>query len=410
MQKEFDIIIVGSGIIGATAAIALARQTRLRIAVLDMKKITHLLQLNQYGTRVSAISATSRQIFSNLQVWPAIKGKRVSPYVKMHVWDAAGDGKLDFASAAMGAANLGHIIEDDVIRASLTENFKNYPNIEVIAPVTLTHLLADEPDGITLLADNQYRYRARLLLAADGAHSWLRQQAGITLHSRAYQQSAIVTTVRTALPHHATAYQCFLASGPLAFLPLSEPHTAAIVWSTTTAAAAHLLTLSEQDFCRELAKAFSCKLGAVESATARFSYPLLMRHATQYVKPRFVLLGDAAHTLHPLAGQGVNLGLLDVACLVEVIDDALQAQRDFTSVATLRRYERWRKAENQTMLAFVDGINYLYTTNNTALTSLRLCGLNMLDRMQFIKEFFANYAAGKRSGLPALASVVSHAN
>jgi 2-octaprenylphenol hydroxylase len=206
------------------------------------------------------------------------------------------------------------------------------------------------------------------------------------------------------LPHQQTAYQRFLASGPLAFLPLQDAHTASIVWSTSAAEAQRLLALDDAQFCAELGAAFEFKLGNILHTGKRQCFNLQMRHANDYVKPRLALLGDAAHTIHPLAGQGVNMGLLDAASLTEVITKALARGRDFASIATLRRYERWRKAENLTMLAFVDGIKFIFANNNKAFQSMRLLGLTMMDKMQVIKHFFANYAAGNRGDLPELAS------
>jgi 2-octaprenylphenol hydroxylase len=403
MQKKYDIIIVGSGIIGATAAVALARNTKLTIALLDAKALPPSFALKDYSARVSAITPASQRIFQRLQVWSAISAKRISPYRNMQVWDAAGSGKLNFDSGAMRSGVLGYIVEDDVIRASLIEQMQQLDNLEVIAPVQLVTLL-EQAQGILLQADDGQTFSGKLLIAADGAHSWVRQQAGISIKNRAYEHDALVATVRTTLPHEQTAYQRFLATGPLAFLPLSDAHTASIVWSTTAIEAQRLLALSDEEFCHELGQAFGYRLGDIISASPRHSFNLQMRHANQYVKPGLALVGDAAHTIHPLAGQGVNLGLLDVACLVEVITKALAQNRDFASMSVLRRYERWRKAENMTMLAFVDGLKYLFGTENKAIQGVRTLGLNIMEKMQGTKHFFASYAAGNRSSLPLLAS------
>jgi 2-octaprenylphenol hydroxylase len=403
MQKKFDIIIVGSGIIGATAALALARNTKLTVALLDAKALPPSFVLKNYSARVSAITPASQRILQRLQVWQAIIAKRVSPYRNMQVWDAAGSGKLNFDSGAMRSGVLGYIIEDDVIRASLVEQFSQCANLEVIAPVHLV-TLQKQVDGMLLVAADGQTFSGRLLIAADGAQSWVRQQAGITIKNRAYEHDALVATVCTTLPHQQTAYQRFLASGPLAFLPLSDEHTASIVWSTSAAEAQRLLALTDEEFCRELGQAFDSRLGDIISVSPRHSFNLQMRHANHYVQPGLALVGDAAHTIHPLAGQGVNLGLLDVACLVEVVTKALAQNRDFASMSVLRRYERWRKAENMTMMAFVDGIKYLFAAENKAIQGVRTLGLNIMEKMHGTKHFFASYAAGNRSSLPILAS------
>lgn len=403
MQKNYDIIIVGSGIVGATAALALAQTTRLNIALLDAKKIPDTFALAECGARVSAISPASQRIFKRLRSWQGMAAKRVSPYRKMHVWDASSTGKMHIDCDAMQLPQLGHIIEDDVIRASLVESIKAFSNLDVIAPVQLAGLDVSA-ELATLTTGHGDVFSAKLIIAADGANSWLRAQAGITCKNHSYDHDALVATVQTSLPHQQTAWQRFLTSGPLAFLPLSDPHTSSIVWSTNPAHAQELLALNDEDFCLQLSNAINHQLGDVVAASPRLSFNLQMRHANNYIKPRLALVGDAAHTIHPLAGQGVNLGLLDVACLVEIIGQALPGNRDYGSVATLRRYERWRKAENATMLAFVDGIKYLFVNDNKIIQSVRSLGLNLTDKMQFIKHFFANYAAGNRFNLPQLAS------
>jgi 2-octaprenylphenol hydroxylase len=245
--------------------------------------------------------------------------------------------------------------------------------------------------------------QTQCLIAADGAESWVRQQVGIQLKTWAYQHTAIVTTVQTELPHAATARQRFLATGPLAFLPLSDPYRSSIVWSVTPEYAEKLMALSVAEFDVALATAFAHQLGAVQMITERHAFPLRMRHAQQYVRPRIALLGDAAHTIHPLAGQGVNMGLLDAATLAEVMITACRKQRDFASLATLRRYERWRKGDTLAMLAAIEALKHLFASELPPVQCLRNVGLNLTNRLPWLKQFLTDYALGKRGDLPSMA-------
>jgi 2-octaprenylphenol hydroxylase len=401
-MSQYDVIIVGAGIVGATAALALAKKTSLRIALLDSKNIACGWQENQTEGRVSAITLASQRIFQRLQVWDAISAKRVSPYKKMRVWDAHGDGEVEFDCAKLNTAALGYIIEDTVLRDSLLEALETKKNIHVLAPVELLSL-RENNFGRELTTAHHGVLQAKLIIAADGANSWLRDAAGIRLKTRAYEHDAIVATVKTTEPHAQTARQRFLASGPLAFLPLSNACESSIVWSATSELARELLACDDENFRKRLASASGNELGEIEAVTRRQSFSLQMRHADQYVKSGLALIGDAAHTLHPLAGQGVNLGLLDAVALVDVIASAHAKQRDYASFANLRRYERWRKGDNTAMLAFVALIKNLFASDLKPVKLLRNTGLNLTNKTDFVKNFLAEYAAGNRNDLPELA-------
>jgi 2-octaprenylphenol hydroxylase len=401
-MSTYDILIVGSGIVGATAALALAKKTALRIGLVDSKKITSEWAREQDDYRVSAISVASQRIFRNIQVWDAIQAKRVCPYQKMQVWDAGGAGIIDFDCRSIQMPELGHIIEDAVMRSSLAEQFSLYPNLDVIAPLQLISF-EETSEQVVVTADDGQCFSARLLVGADGGNSWVRKQAALDVTEWDYAQRAIVTTVQTALPHQFTAWQRFLATGPLAFLPLADTNKCSIVWSTMPEEATRLLALDQAEFQQELNQAFGEKLGVVTTTEPRYSFHLQMRHAKNYVKPRLALMGDAAHSIHPMAGQGVNLGLLDAAALVDVITDALVKKRDFSSLTVLRRYERWRKADNAMMLGFVEAIKYLFTSDAQWVARLRNTGMSMANKVDLMKNFFANYATGNRDDMPTLA-------
>lgn len=394
-------VVVGSGIVGATAALSLAKQTSLKIAVLDANSPVIYQQNEKYDFRVSAISLASKRIFENLQVWSAILAKRCSAYSHMQVWQDRAE--INFAAADVNEKMLGYIIEDNVMRQSLYEAFANYDNLHFLHPVKLSEL-QEKNDGIDLQTEHG-NISAKLVIAADGANSWVREQINVSLKTWDYQHTAIVTTVKTELPHKATARQHFLRTGPLAFLPLQDQNSSSIVWSVPPAEADALLALSDEDFQKALSVAFDYKLGAVTAVERRYHFPLIMRHAKNYVQSRIALIGDAAHTIHPLAGQGVNLGLLDAASLSEVIADACQKNRDFSSLATLRRYERWRKGDNLAMLAMVEVMKRLFVNEHKAVRSIRQMGLNLTDQLGSLKNILASYALGKRSDLPAICRV-----
>lgn len=378
----FDITLIGSGIVGSTLALALAKKTALNIAIID----SHSPSYDSH--RVSAISPASRKIFSDLHIWEQLSV--VSPYQKMHVWDAHSTGEIHFDSETMKLPALGYIIEDQHLRRILHESFK--AQLAFFHPVCLNSL-RETSQGFELIADDQ-QIATKLVIAADGANSWVRAHRKIELTSWAYGQTAIVATVNTALPHQQTAWQRFLSSGPLAFLPLSDPHTVSIVWSTQPDSAEKLMCMNDDEFSEALTDAFAHRLGQVTLVSERQCFPLRMRHARQYVQPRLALVGDAAHTIHPLAGLGVNMGLQDAMCLLDVIVNAVKKHRDFSSFATLRAYERARKNENLTLLAGVEGLKRLFASESALIQELRAVGLNMTNQASFLKNFFARYAVG----------------
>lgn len=400
---KFDIVIIGSGIAGATAAIALAKQTSLSIAVVEAKQPLPYEAKKNYHYRVSAISPASKNILENLGVWSSIQQKRISSYQKMCVWDAQGQGEIHFDCNTHHQNELGYIIEDNVIRSSLLEQFSQHSNIHFLCPLKLIALQENE-DHIELSTDDNKKIIAKLVIAADGANSWVREQTHIEIKSWDYQHTAIVATVKTELSHQATAWQRFLPGGPLAFLPLNDQHHCSIVWSASHNEAEHLMSLEENHFNDLLAEAFDHRLGKILATHDRHSFPLRMRHAKNYVHAHLALIGDAAHTIHPLAGQGINLGMLDAATLVEIIIAAQNQNRDFSSLATLRRYERWRKTDVVAMLAIVEGLKHLFASENYLIKTMRNAGLNFSNRAGLIKHFFVDYAAGKRGDMPELAT------
>ncbi len=401
MKSVYDVIITGSGVAGSVAALALAKNSSLKIAIIEAQAVSSEWKQGEYDHRVSAISLASKRILQHLGVWSDIQAKRIASYTHMHVWDECGVGKIDFDCDDIQASELGYIIEDRVMRTSLLQKMfattmDVYDGIKLVS-------LEKNPQHVELKTADGKVFSTKLLIAADGANSWVREQVKIEFKNRDYQQTAIVATVQTELPHQRTAQQRFLTTGPLAFLPLDDMHACSIVWSVTPELADELLALDDQAFIKKLEHAFEHRLGKITRVSQRYSFPLRMRHVKNYVEDRIALIGDAAHTLHPLAGQGVNLGMLDAATLVEVIITALEKNRDFASMNTLRKYERWRKSDNLVMLACVDMLKKVFVSDNAFVKNLRNTGLHFADQFSFLKNRLISHATGHRDDLPRLA-------
>lgn len=401
MKHLFDGIVIGSGIVGLTTALALAKND-FKIALVDAKPLN--LEINQanFDLRVSAITRSSENIFKNLQVWQDMAAVRISPYTRMRVWEEQGDGNIEFSADKIAELNLGHIIENRVIQNGLLKAIKDHANVQLFAPAKCVDLYHHE-DQIVLQFEGGEEIYAKLIIGADGANSWVRTRAEFELLKKDYDHHAIVATVKTELPHQKTARQRFLTDGVLALLPLSDAHLNSIVWSTNPAKAEMLMQLNDATFSKSLIDAFSTTLGNIQLQSKRESFPLTMRHVKQYAKPRIVLVGDAAHTVHPLAGQGVNLGLLDAASLVEILSAVQKDQRDIGLLQHLRKYERARKGDNQIMLLAMSGFKNLFGTENSAMVWARNLGLNLTDKAEPVKNLFIKKAMGLIGDIPSLA-------
>ncbi len=400
MALRYDLVIAGGGMVGATLACAL-RGCGLRIAVIEPHRLQRQWPADSVDLRVSAINVASERIFRALGVWAAMEARGVSPFEQMHVWDAGGRGEIHFDCAELGQPRLGHIIENRVVLAALLEGLDDGTEVEFWCPATL-EAFRPEGEGLRLeLADGTVM-ETRLLVGADGADSQVRRLAGIPARGWSYAQRALVAVVETQLEHQATAWQRFLPQGPLAFLPLRDGRSS-IVWSTTPERAEELLQMEAQEFCAALSEAFGHRLGQVRATGPRAAFPLRLQYAPRYVEERVVLVGDAAHTIHPLAGQGANLGLLDAAALAEMIRDAAARGRDFAARNVLRRYERWRKGDNLLTMAAMDGFNRLFGTPLWPLRLARNAGLSAVDACPPLKHRFMVHAMGLREDLPALA-------
>ncbi len=391
-RGELDAIIVGGGAIGAALALGLARDG-FDIALVEARAPTPWNPSDDVDLRVVALASDARLLFENLGVWTAIAGARIGPYRRMRVWDALAPGELAFDAAENGEAALGWIVENGLVQHALWSALGAEPRARVLCPAEVAGVDNDDEGVAATLADGT-RLRARVLVAADGAQSPLRKALGIDCDDRDYAQRAVVANVATARPHEETAWQRFLPGGPLAFLPLADGRSS-IVWSLPGAEAARVLALDDAAFRAELGAAFDFRLGEIVSSTPRAAFPLRLRLAKRYVAGRSVLAGDAAHVVHPLAGQGMNLGFRDVACLRRVLRDARDRGGDFGAPHVLRRYERERRSENALAAHGLDAIERLFGATDPLTPTLRGAGLALVDRLAPVKHVFAAIAAGR---------------
>jgi 2-octaprenylphenol hydroxylase len=387
-----DVIVVGAGMVGAATALALG-QAGLQVALLDQRAPQPDWKTEEFDRRVSAITRASQQFFEELGAWPGIVAERLAPYREMQVWDASGDGAIHFDSADIGEPDLGHIIENRVILKALHGQLAATETVQTRWSVELQAMQRDDTSARLELRDGA-TLEARLIVGADGAASWVRRTAGIVVTGWDYDHVAVVATVKPAQHHRDTAWQRFLPSGPLAFLPLPDGYCS-IVWSTSPEHAALLIDMDDADFARELQGAFENRLGPIEQTSARAGFPLRSFETRHYVKTRLALVGDAAHTIHPLAGQGVNLGLADARALRDVLVAARDRRRDPGARTSLRRYERWRRADNRGMLLAMDGFKRLFSSEHPLLRRARNLGLNLTDHLPPLKNLIMQQAMGK---------------
>lgn len=391
-KKHYQIVIIGGGMVGLSCAIALAQQS-ITVAIIE----NHLPLLNwdidDYSARVSAINAASVRWLEKISVWKDLRTQTFAPLRCLRVWDDLAGAEINFDSANLGKRELGFIVENREIVRALWEKASRMECIDLYCPQKPIEIKQTKAHCHVILA-NKTEINAELTVGADGSHSWLRQQLRIDLQKRPYDHDAIVAVIQTAKPHRDTAYQVFLPDGILAALPLHNKKHAAIVWSTSTNNAASLLAANNTTFALQLTNAFANKLGDIEMCSSRQSFPLVMRHVCHYVRPRFALMGDAAHTIHPLAGQGLNLGFMDAACLTQCLLAGYKKRNDLGDLRALRRYERWRKADNSIMLAAMRLFKETFASQSLMMVQLRAMGLQATDKMSFIKNYIMRYAMG----------------
>ncbi|HFK3153777.1 FAD-dependent 2-octaprenylphenol hydroxylase [Citrobacter sedlakii] len=391
-MQSVDVAIVGGGMVGLAVACGL-QGSGLRVAVLEQREPQPLAADAAPALRVSAINAASEKLLSRLGVWSEIVSHRVSCYHGMEVWDKDSFGRITFDDKSMGYSHLGHIVENAVIHDALWQKVRQSSDITLLAPAELQQVAWGENEAFLTLKDGTM-LTARLVIGADGAHSWLRNKADIPLTFWDYRHHALVATIRTEEAHGAVARQVFHGDGILAFLPLSDPHLCSIVWSLSPEEAERMQQADEAAFNQALTIAFDNCLGLCRVESERQAFPLTGRYARQFAAHRLALVGDAAHTIHPLAGQGVNLGFMDAAELIEELKRLHRQGKDIGQYLYLRRYERSRKHSAALMLAGMQGFRELFAGENPAKKLLRDIGLKLADTLPGVKPQLIRQAMG----------------
>ena len=401
-MSRFDVVVAGAGMVGAAAASLLAR-SGFSVAVIDRREPEPFDAKQPVGLRVSAISPGSADILGEAGAWRQVQRQRHCPYRRMVVEDRDESAVVDFDAVEFGLDHLGTIVENDLIRWSLWQSLLATGGVEIFCPERIVRLGRDNGKPLIELESGQ-TIRCSLLVAADGANSQIRGMLGIRQEHWEYGQQGLVGVVRTETNNPGVAWQRFLDSGPLAFLPLQDG-SSSIVWSLPELEAERLLGQDEPAFIEELQLAAAGGENhwpdAVQACGARAAFPLTMRLSERYVAGRTVLIGDAAHVVHPLAGQGVNLGLLDAAGLVEVLVAARRRETDFAGERTLEKFDRWRRSEAEVMARSMHGIKGLFVPEE--LGFLRRVGMGLIAGSWFAKEAMIRRAAGRHGNAPALA-------
>ncbi|MDN8557362.1 MULTISPECIES: FAD-dependent 2-octaprenylphenol hydroxylase [Citrobacter] len=391
-MQSVDVAIVGGGMVGLAVACGL-QGSGLRVAVLEQHVPQPLAADAAPQLRVSAINASSEKLLTRLGVWSDIVARRACCYHGMEVWDKDSFGRIEFDDQSMGYSHLGHIVENSEIHYALWQKAQRSPDITLLAPAEIQQVAWGENEAFLTLKEGAM-LTARLVIGADGANSWLRNKADIPLTFWDYRHHALVATIRTQEAHGAVARQAFHGEGILAFLPLSDPHLCSIVWSLSPQEAERMQQASVDEFNQALNIAFDNRLGLCSVESERQTFPLTGRYARQFAAHRLALVGDAAHTIHPLAGQGVNLGFMDAAELIDELKRLQRQGKDIGQYLYLRRYERSRKHSAAMMLAGMQGFRELFAGENPAKKLLRDIGLKLADTLPGVKPQLIRQAMG----------------
>ncbi|AYL67520.1 MULTISPECIES: FAD-dependent 2-octaprenylphenol hydroxylase [Citrobacter freundii complex] len=391
-MQSVDVAIVGGGMVGLAVACGL-QGCGLRVAVLEQHVPQPLAVDAPPQLRVSAINAASEKLLTRLGVWSDIVARRACCYHGMEVWDKDSFGRIEFDDQSMGYSHLGHIVENAEIHYALWQKAQRSPDITLLAPAEIQQVAWGENEAFLTLKEGTM-LTARLVIGADGANSWLRNKADIPLTFWDYRHHALVATIRTQEAHGAVARQAFHGEGILAFLPLSDPHLCSIVWSLSPQEAERMQQASVDEFNQALNIAFDNRLGLCSVESERQTFPLTGRYARQFAAHRLALVGDAAHTIHPLAGQGVNLGFMDAAELIDELKRLHRQGKDIGQYLYLRRYERSRKHSAAMMLAGMQGFRELFAGENPAKKLLRDIGLKLADTLPGVKPQLIRQAMG----------------
>lgn len=397
MNTTYEIVIAGAGMVGLSAAALLSKDQRLRITVVDAGKRPAFDVGEDVSLRVSSIAPGSKEMLSSIDAWEGIASRRACPFRDMKVWDSAGsaDGPetLSFESAEFAVPQLGFIVENSLIQHAILEQL----DLSTVAVHYDTPIASVERSGYRFKVglENGETLKPDLLIGADGARSMVRGNAGIAVKSWLHGQKAFVTVLQPELSHCSTAWQRFLTDGPIGMLPLDDGRIS-IVWSTTPDRADEALAMSDDELGNCMTDITDGVLGRLTPVGPRGAYPLKSQHAVDYVQDGLVLIGDAAHAIHPLAGQGVNLGMADAVELAKVVSDVLDRDENPGDLPALRKYERARKGANKTMLTFMDMLNRLFSNHSRSLARLRGAGMYLFNKSGLIRERVVQTALGIR--------------
>lgn len=401
-DQQFDVVVIGGGMVGASLACAL-RDSGLRIAVVEAVPLSAAAQPS-YDDRTIALAYGSRRVFETIGVWGAIDAGGVTPIERIHVSDRGHFGITRLAAGDAGLPALGYVVENRVLGAALLSVLQASPAIDWICPATMESLhIEPERASVTIRMGERVRtLTTRLVVAADGAHSAVRAAVGIAAERTEYDQSAVVTNVTASQPVTHTAFERFTESGPLALLPMSQGRYA-VVWSARRAQVEELLACPAVEFLGRLQDRFGRRLGQFSRLGKRAAYPLALTRVREHARERLVLIGNAAHTVHPVAGQGFNLGLRDVAALAEVLVSAHRAGADIGDAKPLEHYARWRRRDNQVISNFTNVLIRVFSNDLPPLALARNVGLLAVDLLPAVKRRFIGITSGLAGKLPRLA-------
>jgi len=418
--KHFDVVIVGAGMVGATIACGLAH-SNLSVAIVDTQKPQAFIKGDAPHLRVSAISYASEQVLKHVGAWQHIINKRVCPYRRLAVNempakqglsallpDISRWARTEFSAEAIGQNHLGHIIENDIVHLGLHEAMSSLDNIQIFCPDHIVEMHLEGKEKRVVLAE-QGELSAKLVIGADGAMSQVREQASLGQYREQYEQQAFVCTIAYQGCQEDITWQSFTAHGPIAFLPLAdsgEGHYASLVWYDHPEKIQALRQMDDSELLNTLQKTYPDNLPDLLNVVDRASFPLFKSHAIDYVKQGIAIAGDAAHTINPLAGQGVNLGFLDAAVLIEVLAQAVIQDQDIASLAVLKAYQQRRWSENQTMMSIMDAFYYGFSNDTLPLRVARNLGLGLANHFHLAKNNVMKYAIGASGDLPKLAKAI----
>lgn len=388
IKQKVDVAIVGGGMVGAALASGLA-QHGFQVAVLEQETPAGFVAGSDPDVRISAIGAASAALLKQLDVWPAVLAMRTVPYRKLETWEWQ-TAAVNFDAESLGLPELGFMVENSVLQQALWQRLQQQP-VQLLCPARLRDLQS-ENGGWQLTLDNGEQLHARLVVGADGANSQVRQLAGIGIHGWNYSQSCMLISVRCEHDAGDTTWQQFTPAGPRAFLPLFD-RWASLVWYDSPARIRQLQAMSMPQLQKEIQAHFPPRVGKVTPVAAG-SFPLVRRHATRYVLPGLALVGDAAHTINPLAGQGVNLGYRDVDALIEVLSESRLRAEDWASAAVLQRYQRKRLKDNLLMQSGMDLFYFAFSNQSAPLKVLRNLGLIVAQHSGVLKRQALRYALG----------------